>query len=128
MESAFSAPTLQPGNPFLAGDHKILQEKQFKILYRAEVTTYVTQKDKYQANESKAYALIYSWRNKAMHHKLQLRTNCESAIKGDPIKLLDAISEHSTSDMQNNCHASMVVDGIKNFINLQQKDEESLVD
>ena len=97
VETTFPASTLQPVDSALTGDPKILQEKQFETLYRAEVTTYVTQKDKCQANKGKAFALIQSQCNKAMQHKLQLRTDCKISVKGDPIKLLDAISEHSMS-------------------------------
>ena len=57
----------------------------------------LTCKDKCHANKGKAHALIYSQCNKAMQHKLQLRTDYESTVKGDPIKLLDAMSEHSMS-------------------------------
>ena len=90
METAFTTPTPQPVCLSLTGALRVMQEKQFETLHRAEVTTCVTQKDKYQANKGKAYALICSQCNKAMQHKLQSRTDYRSTVKGDPIKLLDA--------------------------------------
>ena len=127
-ETVFAAPTLQPVDFSLTVDQKTPHERQFETLCRAEVTTHVTCKDKCQANKGKAYALIYSQCNKAMQHKLQSRTDYESTVKGDPTKLLDATSEHSVSHMENKCHVSIVVNGMKNFINLRQKKDKSLVD
>ena len=82
-----------------------------------------------------------------MQHKLQSRTDCKNTVKGNPIKLLDAMLEHSVSYMENKhhvsiavngvknfvnlrqiYHVSIVVNGIKNFINLRQKEDKSLVD
>ena len=126
-ETVFTAPTLQPVDSSPTGDPKTLQEKQNEILCRAEVTTCVTHKDKCQANKGKAFASIHSQCNKAMQHKLRSRTNCKRTVKWDLIKHSDAISEHSMSHMENKHHASIVVDGIKNFVNLRQKWDESLV-
>ena len=71
IDTAFPAPILQPATATDAAA-KALEEKQNKILYRAEVATYVAQKDNCQANEGKAYALLFGQCNKAMQHKLQL--------------------------------------------------------
>ena len=128
QETVFRAPTLQPADPSLSGNPKAITEKWNEILCRAEVTAHVTHKDKCHTNEGKAFALIHSYCNKAMQHKLQTRTDCKSSIKGDPIKLLDEILGHSMSYMENKYRMSMVVDGIKNGINLRQKEDESLVD
>ena len=58
--------------------------------------------------------------NKAMRHKLQSRTDHKNTVKGNPIKLLDEILDHSMSNMENKYHASIVVDGIKNIVNFRQ--------
>ena len=57
-------------------------------------------------------------------------TSCsfDDEIKGKPIKLLDAIAEHTMSYVKNKCPLSTALDPIKNYINLKQIDDESLVD
>ena len=57
----------------------------------------MAREEKYLANKGKAFALIYGQCNKALQHKLQARKDFETEIKENPIKLLDAISEHSMS-------------------------------
>ena len=99
-EVTLAVPKLEPvqqDNP-----NKEIKEKQNELLYKARVTAYVAREEKYVANKGKAYALIYGQCNKALQHKLQLRTDFEDVIKGNLIKLLDAISEHSMSYMENN--------------------------
>ena len=127
METVFTAPALQPVDSALTGDPKILQEKQFETLCRAEVTTHVTRKDKCQANKGKAHALICSQCSKAMQHKLQSRTDCKSTVKGDTIKLRDAILEHSMSCVENKCHVSIVADGIKNILTCNRRRKNPLL-
>ena len=60
-------------------------------------------------------------------YKLKSQVDYESNIKGDPIKLLDAISEHSMSYVENKNPFSTTVDAIKNYINLKQTEGKSLV-
>ena len=108
--------------------NKELKAKENKFLYKAQVTAFVARKEKCAANKGKAFALIYGQCNKALQHKLQLRTDFEEEIKGNPIKLLDAISEHSMSYVENKYPFSTVLDTIKNYINLKQTEEECLVD
>ena len=127
QEPAFTAPTLEPSKETEAAA-KALEEKQNEILYRALVATYVARMDKYIANKGKAFALIIGQCNKALQHKLQSRVDYETTIKGDPIKLLDAISEHSMSYVENKYPYSTTVDAIKNYINIKQTEDELLVD
>ena len=47
-------------------------------------------------------------------------------VKGNPIKFLDAIEEHSMSYLENRYEVSVVLDGLRNLINLKQKDDEVL--
>ena len=108
--------------------NKELEERQNEYLFKAQIAAFVAREEKYTANKGKAYALIYGQCNKALQHKLQARKDFESEIKGDPIKLLDAISEHSMSYVENKYPFSTALDAIKNYINLKQIEDESLVD
>ena len=109
-------------------ENKELEERQNEYLFKAQITAFVAREEKYAANKRKAFALIYGQCNKALQHKLQARKDFESSIKGDPIKLLDAISEHSMSYVENKYPYSTAQDAIKNYINLKQIEDESLVD
>ena len=44
------------------------------------------------------------------------------------MKLLTAIEEHSMSYLENRYEVSTIIDSLKNFLNLKQRDDESLVD
>jgi hypothetical protein len=73
------------------------ENEQFKMLYKAEIDSYVKRKDTYHSNIGNAYALIYGQCSKAMQSKLQSRTDYEIKLKGNPIELLCGIQEHSMS-------------------------------
>ena len=104
------------------------QDMQFRILYEAEITSFVNRKDKYKSNCGKSYAFIYGQCNKAMQAKIQARQDYSSKIKNNPIELLNAIEEHSLSYQENKYEMSVIFDALKNLVNLKQKDEESLID
>ena len=108
-------------------ENQELEERHNDYLFKAQITSFVACEGKYLANKGKAFALIYGQCNKALQHKLQARKNFGDGIKGDPIKLLDAISKHSMSYMENKYPYSTALDAIKNYINLKQIDDESLV-
>ena len=64
-----------------------------------------------------------------LQHKLYARKDYDSDIKGNPIKLLDAIEEHSMSYYVENWYkVATVLESMKNFINLKQKQDEELSD
>ena len=93
---------------------KELEEKQNKYLFKAQIASFVAREEKYVANKGKAFAVIYGQCNKALQHKLQARKDFENVIKGNPIKLLDAIAEHSMSYVENKYPYSTALDAIKN--------------
>ena len=107
---------------------KELETRQSEYLFKAQIASFVSREEKYIVNKGKAFALIYGQCNKALQHKLQAGKDFEEVIKGDPIKLLDVISEHSMSYVENKYPFSTALDAIKNYINLKQTDDESLVD
>ena len=74
---------------------KARENKQFEMLYEAEIASFVKRKDVYKSNLGNAYAFLYGQCNKAMQNKIQAWTDFESTIKNDPIKLLEAIQQQS---------------------------------
>ena len=103
------------------------ETEEYKILYKAEVDSWIRRKDTYRSNVGRAYALLYERCNKAMQSKLQSRKDFDT-IKGDPFKLLEAIKEHSVSYQENKYPMTSITDAIRNIVNLRQKEDESLID
>jgi transcriptional regulator len=56
------------------------------------------------------------------------RGDCEVDIKGNPIKLLDAIEEHAMSYMENKYDVLIVLESLKSLFSLRQREDEDLVD
>ena len=63
-----------------------------------------------------------------MQSKLENRSEFESKIKGNPIKLLKAIKEHAMSFQETKWYILTIIDALKAFINMKQKEDESLID
>ena len=105
----------------------MIKREEFKILYKAEVDSWIRRKDTYRSNVGRAYALLYERCNKAMQTKLLSRKDFTS-MKGDPFKLLDAIKAHSVSYQENKYPMNSITDAIRNLVNLKQKEDESLID
>ena len=119
-------PTLKQSNATEA-EMKAMENKSYEILYKAEIEAMVDRKQEYESNIGRAYALLFGQCNKAMQHKIQARMDYESTIKGNPIQLLKAIEEHSISYQENKYEMHIILDAMRNFINLKQADDESLI-
>ena len=63
-----------------------------------------------------------------MQSKIENRSEYESKIKGNPIKMLKAIKQHALSFQETKWSILTVIDAIKAFINMKQKDGEQLID
>ena len=104
------------------------ENKQYEMLYTAEINNFVERKALYDSNMGNAYALLFGRCNKAMQNKIQSRTDFESNIKNDPIELLKAINEHAMSYQENKYEMSAIADAMRNMMQLRQRDDESLID
>jgi hypothetical protein len=62
----------------------------------------------YTTNKRKAFALIYEQCHKTLQSKLKARANYDTEIKGVPIKMLQAIQEHTLSYQENWYDAKIV--------------------
>lgn len=105
-----------------------IENKQYEILYRAEISKYVERSTLYEANKDKAFALLFAQCNKALQNKIISRVDYEVDIKGNPIELLDAIEEHAMSYMENKYDALIVLESLKSLFSLRQREDEDLVD
>ena len=65
------------------------------MLFKAELDEYMKRKRIYKDNKVKAYAFIWDRCTKAMQAKVQSRSDFESQVYNDPLKLLNAIREHA---------------------------------
>lgn len=65
--------------------------------------------------------------SKALQQKLQERTDW-AVIKTDPIKLIEAIEEHSIVYRENKYDAAIVIDSFRSLFRTRQKEDEDLVD
>ena len=105
-----------------------IANKQCVMLYEAEITAFVARKEVYQCNKGKAHAFLWGQCSKTLQSKLQALTDYESRVKGNPFELLKSIQTLSMQHQEKKCAPVVVLESIKNFFNLKQKDEESLVD
>jgi hypothetical protein len=112
----------------LTEDEKVIKNKGYELRYKYEIEAMVDRQQEYESNVGRAYAFLFGQCNKAMQHKLQARTDYESKIKGNPIELLRAIEEHSISYQENKYEMRIVFDALRNFVNLKQAEDESLID
>lgn len=108
-------------------DKKAHEEKELQSIFNAEISDFVKRKAQYKANLSNAYGIIYAQCSKALQQKLQERTDW-AVIKTDPIKLIEAIEEHSIVYRENKYDAAIVIDSFRSLFRTRQKEDEDLVD
>jgi hypothetical protein len=97
-----------------------IENKQYEILYQAEISKYVERSTIYEANKDKAFALLFAPCNKALQNKIMSCADYEVDIKGDPIELLDAIKEH----MEKKYDVLIVLESLKSLFSLKQREDE----
>ena len=95
-ETVITQPTLQVSSATDA-DAKKSEEKQNNMIFKAQIGEYLNRKRTYEANKVKAYGFLFEHCSKAMKNKIEIRDDFESDIKNDPIELLNAIEELSTT-------------------------------
>jgi hypothetical protein len=109
-------------------EDKEVENRQFKIEFKANYDAYSKQKQLYEADTTKAYALIWEQCSKGMQGKIEANKNFESEIFKNPIKLL-AIIKRNCLNYQEHCYKmSVILVSIKKMVNTKQKEYESLQD
>ena len=85
-------------------------------------------KDKYRRNRNKAFALLEKQCTKGLLAKIRSKANYEDVIRSNPIEMLKAIKEIALSYQETKYDMAVITDATKAFINLKQREGESLID
>jgi hypothetical protein len=105
-----------------------LEDKQFEMEFKQDYDEYRKRVRAYDNNKIKAYALLWERCAKGMQNKIQSRSNFDSDIENDPIKLLRAIKEHALNYQENRYEMAIILDAMRAMTEAKQKENESLVD
>ena len=76
----------------------------------------------------KAYALLFGQCTTGLQHRIEVRAEYESKIKGDPIKFLGTIKDNSLSFDDKKKANIVIIDAIMNLMTTRQRDDENLTD
>ena len=79
-------------------------------------------------NLSKAYSFIWDQCAKSLQNKIEARSDYISIIKGNPINLLKAIKQQVLNYEESRYEMSIILEALKNMINVKQKEGETLQD
>jgi hypothetical protein len=82
----------------------------------------------YEANTTKAYALLWEQCTKSMQGKIEANEKFESTIKGNPIELLELIQQNCLNYQKHRYDMSIILDSMKTLFNVTQKEHESCLD
>ena len=126
QETTFTPPQLEMSTS-TESKEKAREDKQNEMMFEAKLTIYLKQMETYRTNKGKAYAFVFGQCSKIMQAKVMERKDYDQS-KREPIALLKAIKELSYSFQDTKYDMKIVTGAIKNFINLKQKDDESLID
>jgi hypothetical protein len=107
-------------------DLKEIENKQFKIEFKANYNHYCSRQQIYNNNVTKAYALFWDRCAKGMKNKIESRTDFKTKIENNPIKLLQAIKEHSLNYQEKKYNIFIILDLMKTLLTTRQKEGESL--
>ena len=104
------------------------ENRQYEKEFEVEYAEYIRRKTKYQENRVSAEALLWNQCANVMKAKIKARPDYESAIKGNPVELLQAIKQHALSYESTQYRMKTICDAMKSLVNLKQKEDESAVD
>ena len=103
-----------------------VENRQYEIEFKQELSRYSNRKQQYQENSLKAYALIRERCTEAMKIKIESRHDFESKILDNPIELLIAVKQHSLNYQEYRYNMSILSDSFKNLLTTKQKEGENL--
>ena len=107
---------------------KAREDKQFEKQYEIEYTEFNKTKNKYEDNKCAADALLWNQCTNTMKAKIQARKDYTSTVKGNPIKLLEAIKQHALSYESTQYQMKTIFEAMRSLVNLKQKDGEEITD
>ena len=103
-----------------------VENRQYEIEFKQELSRYSSWKQQYEENLLKAYALIRERCTEAMKIKIESRHDFESNILDNPIELLQAVKQHSLNYQEYRYNMSILSDSFKNLLTTKQKEGENL--
>lgn len=103
-----------------------LLNKQNELKFKEQYGRWMSKKDIYIANKSRAYALLWERCSQGMQQQIQERDTFASTIKDDPVELLKAIKQHALNYKEHRYEMSIVSDALKTWLLSRQKEGESL--
>ena len=106
----------------------IRENKQFEKEFEVQYTAFNTRMDQYKDNKISAEALLWNQCTNTMKSKIMSRKDYESHVKGNPIKLLEAIKEHAHNYESTQYQMKTIFESLKSLVNLRQKEDESCID
>jgi len=101
-------PQLQASTSSNASHLKTREEKQFNMLYDAEIMKFITHKKKYTSNLGNTYAFLFNQCNKALQSNIQVRKDFETKVKNNPI----------ISHQENQYEMSVTTNALCSWVNL----------
>ena len=107
---------------------KKVEEHQFELEFKAKLDEAMKREKKYNSNFHKAYTDLWERYSKAMKLKIESQAGYETTICNNPIKLLEAIKEHSLNYEESRYDMRIIVDAFNAYFNCKQKEKESLQD
>ena len=104
------------------------EDRQVKLEFKIQHNQVSKQKNTYLENKCEALAELWGYYSKALQGKIEARTDCALSIHNNPIKLREAIKEHSLSFKETYYEMATIANALYNFILHKQKDREFLLD
>ena len=104
------------------------EQLQFSKQFEIEYALHSERAQQHKDNKGAAAATLWKQCSNIMRSKIQSRKDYDSEVKGDPIKLLQAIKQHSMSYESTQCRMKTTCDAMKTLINQRMKEEEKSID
>ena len=109
-------------------DEKATEDAQFRMEYKAKLDESMRRIRALDNNLIKSYALLWERCAKAMQNKIQARSDYQSIIFNNPIKLLEAIKQHALNFDEIQYAMSIIANSVRAFFTTVHKDNESLTE
>ncbi|KAL3912817.1 MAG: hypothetical protein SGARI_000961, partial [Bacillariaceae sp.] len=104
-------------------DYDLVKDEQ-----QIRTTNWIRKEEHYNTGMLQAFATIWGQCNDPLKEKIKNLATFEQDIQNDPLKLLDAIEAQSIDYHEDKYDMSMVLETMRNLVNLHQGKEESLSD
>jgi hypothetical protein len=111
-------PSLLKPDPKLTTELQEWYTKQYDMEFKAEYDAFMKHKQFYEANTTKAYALLWEQCAKSMQGKIEANKKFESTIKGNPIELLKLIQQNCLNYQEHRYEMSIILDSVKTLLNV----------